>query len=40
MIYCLNGDIFENEVGESTSQNSKKDLYQGMHQATWDIWSP
>ena len=34
MIYCLNGDIFENEVGESTRQNSKKDLYQGCTRQT------
>ena len=34
MIYCLNGGIFENEVGESTRQNSKKGLYQGCTRHT------
>ena len=34
MIYCLNGDISENEVGESTRQNSKQDLYQGCTRQT------
>ena len=34
MIYCLNGDISENEVWESTRQNSKQDLYQGCTRQT------